>query len=83
MKKPKVRDVVDFDIHAFAQDPDLRKLPWVLRKFIKYRIMELRAARWKEKEIAAALGVTQRAVANARFKYLRYDRLYEDMRILN
>ena len=83
MKTSKVREVIDFDLASFAKDPDLRKMPWAIRKYIKYRVMELRAAKWREKEIAMALGITARAVSNTMLTYLRYDRLYEDMRMIN
>jgi hypothetical protein len=74
------RSYVDLNLAAFAANPDLRLVPRILRKYIKYRIMELRAAKWSDRQISTALGIKYRAVAGAIFKYEHFDVLYEDMR---
>ena len=84
VKEPKVcRSYEDMDLVAFAAKPDLRKVPMVIRKYVKSRIMALRAAKWNDRAISTALGIKHRAVTRAMYAYEHFDVLYEDMRTGN
>ena len=55
----------------------------MLRKFVKFRILELRRLKWRATDIASALGCKVSSVSTAVFKFNHYDRLYEDFRATN
>ena len=55
----------------------------MLRKFVKFRILELRRLKWRAVDIASALGCKVSSVSTAVFKFNHYDRLYEDFRATN
>ena len=47
--KRKFKKITEFNIPAYQRKPDLRLLPAVLRKFIKFRVLELSRIKWKSR----------------------------------
>jgi hypothetical protein len=83
VKEPRAKRITDFDITTFAANPDLRKLPELVRRFIKFRVFTLKKLKWGEKEIACSLGISIPTVRMLLYRLKHLDREYEDLRIFN
>ena len=75
--------ITDLDVGEFKRTQDLRSLPLVARQLIKYRIFELRKLKWKDRQIAMALGIKIKAVVATMYKFRHFDREFEDFRANN
>ena len=75
--------ITEFNVEEFIRDQDIRKLPLVLRQFIKCRVFVLHKLKFRAKLIALALGIKVKAVTSTIYKSSHFDRQLEDFRANN